>query len=176
MLNLSDTAAPRYQFLTKIWAKQKIEYLLVQYFNYDPNSAQAEAIRVQIVWLSVNYGVISPFTSFNPPATGIEAEEENITNVIKTYELLGNFPNPFNSNTKIQFRVNHFVRDMIKIKIYNALGQLVRILTIQISGEGLYEVLWDGRLQNGKEASSGLYIYIIDFGDALLGGRMMLVK
>jgi len=174
-VNLSDTAANRYQFLTKIWAKQKIENMLVQYYSYDPNSAQALAIKEQIVWLSVNYGVISPFTSFNPPI-GIEEDEELLTYTPNSFELIGNFPNPFNSTTKIQFKVNQFAPGIVKIKIFDSLGQLMQILTIQVNGEGIYEVLWDGKLFNGQEAASGLYIYIIDFGNTVLGGKMMLIK
>ena len=62
------------------------------------------------------------------------------------------------------------------VKIYNSIGQLVRILTLQVNGSGTYEVLWDGKLSNGKDAASGLYIYLIDFGDMILGGKMMIVK
>lgn len=175
-VNLSDTAAFRYQFLTKIWAKQKIEYLLVQYYSYDPSSAQAQAIKEQIVWLSVNYGVISPFTSFQSPPGGIEEEDESITNVDPAYELIGSFPNPFKTTTKIQFKINQSIHGVVKVKIFNSLGQMVQILTIQIDGEGIYEVLWDGTLFNGQKAASGLYIYILDFGDAILGGKMMLIK
>ena len=175
-VDLSDTAASRYQFLTKIWAKLKIENLLVQYYSYDPNSSQALALKEEIIWLSVNYGVISPFTSFSNP-TGIEEEEIKVTaNITDTYELLGNYPNPFNSTTQIKFKINNPVNKLVKIKIYNSIGQLVRILTLQVNGSGTYEVLWDGKLSNGKDAASGLYIYLIDFGDMILGGKMMIVK
>ena len=125
--------------------------------------------------MSVNYGVISPFTSFNPPI-GIEEDEELLTYTPNSFELIGNFPNPFNATTKIQFKVNQFAPGIVKIKIFDSLGQLVQILTIQVNGEGIYEVLWDGKLFNGQEAASGLYIYIIDFGNTVLGGKMMLIK
>jgi hypothetical protein len=175
-VDLSDTAATRYQFLTKIWAKQKIENLLVQYYSYDPNSPEAQALKEQIVWLSVNYGVISPFTSFNPNPVYIEEQEESPNNVASTFELLGNFPNPFNSTTKILFRVNQFETGIAKIKIFNTLGQLVQILTVQINGSGIYEVVWDGTLLSGQDAPSGSYIYVIDFGNTILGGKMTLIK
>ncbi|MDD2332073.1 MAG: VWA domain-containing protein, partial [Candidatus Cloacimonetes bacterium] len=35
---LSDSFSTDNQFLTRIWAKQKVEYLLVQYYSYPPNS------------------------------------------------------------------------------------------------------------------------------------------
>ncbi len=176
-VDLPDTAAQRYQFLAKIWAKQKIENLLVQYYGYDPNSTQALALKEQIVWLSVNYGVISPFTSFVNPPVGIETEEgDGILPVAETFELLGNYPNPFNSSTRIQFRINDAFHGVLQIRIYNSLGQLVRILAIRVNGAGQYEAVWDGMLDNGTVAPSGPYFYIVDFGDAVLGGRMVLLK
>ena len=39
--NRVDTTATRYQFLIKIWAKQKIDNLLVQYYALTPGSPQA---------------------------------------------------------------------------------------------------------------------------------------
>ncbi|GJQ61326.1 MAG: hypothetical protein SCALA702_03790 [Melioribacteraceae bacterium] len=63
-VGLSDTANIQYQFLTKVWAKQKIEYLLVQYYSYPSGSTMAEAIKAQIIDLSIRYGVLTEFTIF----------------------------------------------------------------------------------------------------------------
>ena len=48
-INPSDSAATKYQFLPKIWAKLKIESLLVQYYSLDPESPAAEAIKQEII-------------------------------------------------------------------------------------------------------------------------------
>ena len=63
-LNLVDTSIINYQFIPKVWAKKKIENLLVIYYSLDPNSSQAIEIKNQIIWLSIKYGVLSPFTTF----------------------------------------------------------------------------------------------------------------
>lgn len=179
-LTLADTAASQYQFLPKLWAKQKIEYLLVQYFSLDPNDPQAETLRGQIVALSLAYRVISPFTNFSGgDPTGIGdgddiASSETVS--AQGFELLGNYPNPFNPSTTIRVRVDKpFVGPMF-IKIYNTLGQLVRVLRIDVSSPGLYEVQWDGRLASGDLAASGTYFMVVDLDDALQIGRMTLVR
>jgi len=63
-LSLVDTSIVNYQFIPKVWAKKKIENLLVIYYSLDPNSSQAIEIKNQIIWLSIKYGVLSPFTTF----------------------------------------------------------------------------------------------------------------
>jgi Ca-activated chloride channel family protein len=175
--NLADSNAQQYQFLTKVWAKQKIEYLLIQYYSLDPNSAQAQALKEQIVDLSISYGVITPFTSFTPPPLGFENEEDSVNpQIADTFELLGNCPNPFNSSTSIRFQINQKLNGIVTVKIYNTLGQLIRVLALYVDGPGMYEVVWDGKLNANDEAPSGTYIYTIDFGDALLVGKMIMVK
>ncbi|QQS36087.1 MAG: VWA domain-containing protein [Ignavibacteriales bacterium] len=63
-LELVDTSIADYQFIPKVWAKKKIENLLVTYYSLNPNTPQAIALKNQIIWLSIKYGVLSPFTTF----------------------------------------------------------------------------------------------------------------
>lgn len=169
-LNLIDTNDVRYQFLTKIWAKQKIDYLLIQYYSYLPNSPEALALKQQIINLSISYGVISPFTSFGNP-TNTESEEEIVNNTPETFKLLGNYPNPFNPTTNIRFVINSNYSGILFIKIYNTIGMLVDILEMRVNGKGNYEVRWDA-----SKYASGLYFYSIDFLSNKFSGKMMLVK
>lgn len=167
--NRVDTTATRYQFLTKIWAKQKIDNLLVQYYSLTPGTPQALAIKQQIINISVGYGVISPFTSFGNP-THVNNENENI-NIAGSYKLLGNYPNPFNPATTIKFIVNKNVSGVYLVKIYNQLGQLVDVIKFTVNGKGIYEAKWDA-----AKFSSGIYYFRIDFGEDLLTGKMVLMK
>jgi hypothetical protein len=63
-LNLVDTSIINYQFIPKVWAKKKIENLLIEYYSLNPNDPQAIAIKNLIIWISIKYGVLSPFTTF----------------------------------------------------------------------------------------------------------------
>ena len=168
-----DTPDVRYQFLTKIWAKQKIENLLVVYYSLNPNSPEAIALRQQIIALSVAYGVISPFTSFGPP-TNSPSQEELVgqdLNFPGDFKLLGNYPNPFNPTTTIKFIVKNDLSGVAVIRIYNILGVEIDRLTIDLNGSGIYSVLW-----NADRFSSGAYFYSVDLGGEVMFSKMLLLK
>lgn len=182
-MELAETLLPDKQFLTKIWAKMKIEYLMTMYHSHPVGSAEAEAYKQQIIDISLAYGVISAFTSFtsgdpdDPDDPGTSAEDDNISpQPSPAYSLKGNFPNPFNPSTTIRFSVNRDVNKLVKVKIYNLRGQVVKVLALQVNGKGDYEVIWDGTDMLGKPQPSAVYFYVIDFGSAQLSGRMVMSK
>jgi flagellar hook assembly protein FlgD len=72
--------------------------------------------------------------------------------------------------------VNKSLNQVVNIKIYDTLGRLIRILSIQVSNPGIYKIQWDGRMENGVTAASGNYFYLVDFGEAILAGKMQLLK
>ncbi|MBE0551193.1 MAG: VWA domain-containing protein [Ignavibacterium sp.] len=176
-VTLADSNVISYSFLPKVWAKQKIEYLLVQYYLLDPNSPQAILLKQQIIELSVAFGVISPFTSFGNP-TDVEDEIIVFTENVQPYEfrILGNYPNPFNPSTTIRFTIGMDIQSDVIVKIYNSLGELVRTIKYYVSEAGTYEVFWDGKFSDGKVAPSDVYIYTIDFGMGVLANKMILIK
>ena len=176
-LVLADSNVSSNQFLPKIWAKMTIEDLLIKYHNLDPNTANAEAIKNEIIKISLAYGVICEFTDFSGGDPQLEIEDEEIVNAIPCdFKLLGNYPNPFNPKTNIQFQVLTNLNKNVVIKVYNSLGQIVRILAIRVNGVGHYSVFWDGRFSDGTMAPTGSYIYVIDFGNTLLSAKMTLMK
>jgi hypothetical protein len=66
------------------------------------------------------------------------------------------FPNPFNAEVSLEFLLSR--AQPIELVIYNALGQPVRHLGSGIRPPGVHRVVWDGRDDSGREATSGLYI------------------
>ena len=46
------------------------------------------------------------------------------------FRLLGNYPNPFNPSTTIRFSVPSQLNKVVKIKIYNSIGEFVKITNI----------------------------------------------
>jgi Ca-activated chloride channel homolog len=175
-VQLTDSSISRYQFLPKIWAKRKIESLLVRYYALNPNSPEALALRNQIITISRAYGVISPFTSFTGGETGVEEEAAGDHSRPVEFELLGNFPNPFNPSTTIRIRLNSEFVGLLEIRIYNVLGQIVRELHVQVNGKGIYNIVWDGLGQDGRALSSGVYFYGVELNNTVLVGKMNLLK
>jgi hypothetical protein len=80
-------------------------------------------------------------------------EENNI--YPSEFNLLQNFPNPFNPETKIKFVVSSEAK--INIKIYNTLGKEIKELINETRNSGEYEIAWDGTDNFGKKVSSGVY-------------------
>jgi Ca-activated chloride channel family protein len=177
-VNLSDSSESKYQFLTKVWAKLKIENLLVKYYSLDTTSEQAKIIKQYIKEISVAYGVLSSFTSLTGGApSGInENGTKNKELSVSGFELLGNYPNPFNPSTKIVFYVNNYNSSYAVVKIYNMLGELIKTIVVTINSRGKYEVLWDGKSESGSHISSGNYIYTISIENQVLAGKMQLIK
>ena len=97
---------------------------------------------------------------------------------VKRNQLLQNFPNPFNPETWIPFRLAE--ESHVTIHIYAPTGQLVRRLSQGILPAGDYAsqskaVYWDGRNQIGESVSSGVYLYTINT-DGFSATRKMLIR
>ncbi|MFC1557075.1 two-component regulator propeller domain-containing protein [candidate division KSB1 bacterium] len=87
-----------------------------------------------------------------------EAEESNSL-VPDEYYLMQNYPNPFNSTTTIEYGL--IQTGHVSLKIYNILGQEIRALVNSEQQAGIYKTPWDGKNNNGRDVSSGVYIYSI---------------
>ena len=94
------------------------------------------------------------------------------------YSLSQNFPNPFNPETKIQFDIpgTRTTKANTRLAIYNASGQLVRVLVDEMRAPGSYEVQWDGRDNLGQFVASGIYIYKLISGDFVSTKKMILLR
>ncbi len=90
------------------------------------------------------------------------------------YRLLGNYPNPFNPSTTIKYSVPAPSR--VELKIYNALGQLVRILVDGYQATGEYAAVWDGKDAGGNTLPSGNYFYRIQMGEFSAVRKMTYLK
>ena len=98
---------------------------------------------------------------------------------VKRNQLLQNFPNPFNPETWIPFRLVN--ESHVTIHIYSSTGQLVRRLSPGIMPAGDYAsqskaIYWDGRNQIGEPVSSGVYLYTITTGNFSATRKMMIRK
>lgn len=71
--------------------------------------------------------------------------------------LKGNYPNPFNPSTTIHFSTP--VESRLRLTIYNVKGQIVRELINGYVPAGEHHVEWDGRDQQNRIQSSGVYFY-----------------
>ena len=94
-------------------------------------------------------------------------------------ELLSNYPNPFNPETWIPFRLAEDAN--VTLTIYDVEGKEVRRLNIGHSKAGIYEsrdkaIYWDGKNDLGESVASGVYFYHLTAGGYSATRRMVILK
>jgi hypothetical protein len=90
------------------------------------------------------------------------------------YHLGDAYPNPFNPVTHIEFAIPE--SGMVKLAVYNMLGQQVRELVSQTMDAGHHVVRWDATNEGGLKVASGLYIYQIEVNGFTEAHKMVLLK
>ncbi|MFC1607682.1 FlgD immunoglobulin-like domain containing protein [Candidatus Latescibacterota bacterium] len=92
----------------------------------------------------------------------------------KEFSITGNYPNPFNPTTTIDFTIPD--SGYACLNVFNVSGQKVRELVAGNLYAGKHSVTWDGRDQNGMSVSSGVYITRLMMRDKVTTGQMILIK
>ncbi len=94
--------------------------------------------------------------------------------VPETLLLQPNYPNPFNAQTLIPFRVPATTR--VELRILDLLGQTVAILVERDFAAGAHVVPWDGTGATGKPLATGVYLYQLRAGDRQTTRRLLLLR
>jgi len=120
------------------------------------------------------YGTLTPGTQLRPSssaqATAIltGSPTENVP-----FELMPNYPNPFNAETTIGYALSRTTQ--VRLAVYNTLGQTVRTLVDGERPAGMQSVVWDGRDDAGLTVASGVYLYRLEVPGKDFGARQMLL-
>ena len=97
----------------------------------------------------------------------------------KETELLSNYPNPFNPETWIPYRLAEDA--FVILTIYDLSGQVIRTLEVGHRIASAYEnrskaIYWDGRNGLGERVASGVYFYTLTAGDYNATRKMLILK
>ncbi len=100
-------------------------------------------------------------------------------NVDESFDLYPNYPEPFNPETWIPYRLA--TDEPVTISIYNQNGQLVRTLHLGEKKAGVYvtkdkAAYWDGRDSLGQKVASGIYFYTLQAGNFTATRKMTIMK
>ena len=90
------------------------------------------------------------------------------------FQILGNYPNPFNPHTDINFSVQY--PSELSLSIYSTEGKLIRIINLGSLRIGNHSVSWNGRDQKMSQVPSGIYIYVLGTDKNSGVGKMTLLK
>ena len=94
-------------------------------------------------------------------------------------ELLANYPNPFNPETWIPYRLAQDA--FVTLTIYDVNGRIIRTLDVGHQIAAVYEsrskaIHWDGKNRLGESVTSGIYFYALIAGDYSATRKMVILK
>ena len=98
--------------------------------------------------LNLGTKVISP-----RPTTTVGTEAQHT--VPEGFEVLTNYPNPFNPSTTIKYQVAQLAP--VQLEIYSAQGKRIAGLVNVVQAPGTYEIPWQGRDEAGAAVASAIY-------------------
>ena len=116
-------------------------------------------VAVQSNWVSAGGNV------------GVDSDESLIP---KKFALYDNYPNPFNPTTQIAVDLPEAATT--EITVWNIMGQKVATLYAGDLNAGHHTLNFDGRDSNGKQLTSGMYLYRVAAGKYNATKKMTLMK
>lgn len=145
----------------------------------------SEQLKLELVRNDSVIGTFDVLLSFNdhPGVSASKAEASDTAQVKgegleiaipEAFALRQNYPNPFNPTTNIQFELP--VASYVSLRVYDLLGQEIRMLVQGERSAGFHTVPWDGRNESGQTVPSGFYIYKIIASDFIHAQKMLLVR
>ena len=107
----------------------------------------------------------------NTGTAGVNSDESLIP---KEFALYDNYPNPFNPTTQIAVDLPEAATT--EITVWNIMGQRVATLYRGDLNAGHHTLNFDGRDSNGKQLTSGMYLYRVAAGKYNATKKMTLMK
>ena len=91
-----------------------------------------------------------------------------------SFRIYPNYPNPFNSTTKIDYQLPK--KTNVQLVIFDILGRSVITLVDDILKPGYKTITWNGIDAFGNNVSAGMYFYMIQTGKNREVKKMVLLK
>ncbi|MBM4169755.1 MAG: T9SS type A sorting domain-containing protein, partial [Ignavibacteria bacterium] len=139
--------------------------LLVNPFNTEPFDLRANDTYV--------YRTVSERMAFTLIVGRKEFLDEQLARLLpEEFELVQNFPNPFNASTSISIKLP---RDAdIRLEVYSLLGQHIRTLAAGTTRAGVHTYVWSGDDHTASIVTSGVYFCRLSVVGSLVKSKSML--
>jgi|GEM_PF-2721353 len=89
-------------------------------------------------------------------------------------DLAGNYPNPFNPTTTIQYSLQS--TEKVTLEVFDVLGNRITTLVSDVKNAGEHQAQWNGRDDSGQLVASGVYFYRLTTRNQVATRKMMLMK
>lgn len=87
--------------------------------------------------------------------------------IARTLALLApSYPNPFTDATTIAYTIDQ--AGPVTLDVFDLLGRRVRTLVDDALPAGIYQAVWDGRDDSGRPVASGVFLYRLRLGEAVV--------
>lgn len=106
--------------------------------------------------------------------TDLFSDVDPVNAVPLDFSLNGNYPNPFNAGTMINYTLDK-PRELT-LKVYSLDGRPVKTLVNSYLPAGEYRVFWDGCDDNGCPVATGVYFYKLVSDHDNYTRKMLLIK
>ncbi len=90
------------------------------------------------------------------------------------FSLKPAYPNPFNGKVNFEFTVS--AKEAVEFRIYDIKGRVVSDKLILPGFGGTYRIIWDGKVDDGKMAPSGIYFYKFNINHIIKKGKITYLK
>ena len=112
---------------------------------------------------------VDPFTAY----TAVSVEQP-ITELPQEFRLYQNYPNPFNPSTTFRFDIAK--QGIVKLVIFNILGQEVAVVANDVMKAGKHSITWNGIDHSGNRLASGVYLFKLETEQNVAVKKMVLLK
>jgi len=129
---------------------------------------------VQIYWWVTALNVDGEMSSTEIDSFVVGTLAIGVEPLPRSFNIIGNYPNPFNPTTNINFTVEH-ISD-IDLSIHNLDGRLIRSFSLGNLQPGNHSLSWDGKDHSLSQVPSGIYIYRLQSENHSGTGKMTLLK
>ncbi|MBN1349819.1 T9SS type A sorting domain-containing protein [candidate division KSB1 bacterium] len=136
---------------------------------YEPFAITSQVIHVEDSLETANVNLV--LSTFYPTDVDDQLAMEAMP---QRFQLMQNFPNPFNSSTLIQYQLPDASR--VTLRIFNMLGREIRTMVLGQNAAGTHQLAWDARSNSGEEVASGFYLYQIEAGEFKAMKKLLLVR
>ncbi|TES92793.1 MAG: hypothetical protein E3J87_04215 [Candidatus Cloacimonadota bacterium] len=88
------------------------------------------------------------------------------------FSLIGK--NPFNDKISVKYVLPE--KSIVRLSIYNLVGQEINILVDRIEKEGSHSIVWDGRNSSGEKAAGGIYFLRFQAGEYNTVEKLLIIR
>ena len=171
----AEHSSGEYRFVLKDTSSNWTQYQVI--ITVPDNAVRAVSVRPRAypLWTGVAYYDDFSVNGVDVVTSVGENGPTPISSTIPSdYKLEQNYPNPFNPTTSIKYDLPK--SSVVKLEIYNIVGQRMKTLVNELQAAGKWSVQWNGTDNAGVHVASGIYFYRLETLNAVLTQKMVLLK